>query len=312
VFFYYIGSTHWFKGIGDKREYFSNDSGPLIHGGHIMESCPSRSKQCRQNHIKTQKVVMAAFLGGLIALVFTAEAVSYECPGTPGTVIGTVYCDNTFTMWVNGEEVAKDPVAFTPHQAVRVAFEWDGTSSITYAIQCEDFASESGYEYTGSDRPQLGDGALIAEFNDGLGTVTAANSWRVYTATFGPTDASQQNGCSASNLSACVVEDRGMPQGWTTVDFDDSGWVLATSYSAEEAGWGRSPEWSSTEGCCNFTSPIDRTGLGCNLTMKEEECLVPRTEFAGSTAEFIWAGDLERDNRVLFRHTASCGTSESR
>ena len=171
-----------------------------------MKSCPGRLEQRQQSHVKTQKgVVVAAILVGFTTLVLTAEAASSECPGTPSTVIGTVYCDNKFKLWVNGEEVANDPVVFTPHQAVRVAFDWDGTSSLTYAIQCEDYASESGYEYTGSDRPQLGDGALIAEFNDGLGTVTAAESWRVYTATFGPTNASQQNGCSASNLGACVV-----------------------------------------------------------------------------------------------------------
>jgi len=275
-----------------------------------MESCPGRLAQREQSHVKTQNNFVAAILIGLTMFVITTAAASSECPGTPGTVIGTVYCDNKFQLWVNGKEIADDPVAFTPHQAVRVAFEWDGTSSLTYAILCEDFASESGYEYTGSDRPQLGDGALIAEFNDGFGTVTAAENWRVYTVTFGPTDASQQNGCSASNLSACAVEDRGMPQGWSEVDFDDSGWVLATSYSVAEAGWGRTPEWSLAKGCCNSTSPIDRSSLGCDLTVTEEECLVPRTEFAESTAEFIWAGDLERDNRVLFRHTANCETSE--
>ena len=121
---------------------------------------------------------MAALLAGLMMLVLTAAATSAECPGTPRTVTGTVYCDNKFQLWVNGEEVARDPVAFTPHQAVRVAFEWDGTSSLSYAIQCEDFATESGFEYINSDRPQLGDGALIAEFNDGLGTITSALSWR--------------------------------------------------------------------------------------------------------------------------------------
>ena len=87
---------------------------------------------------------------GLAALLVAAGAKA-ACPGAPRTVHGTVYCDNRFTLWVNGEEVVDDPVDFTPHQAVRVSFEWDGVSSLTYAIQCEDYASESGYEYVHPD-----------------------------------------------------------------------------------------------------------------------------------------------------------------
>ena len=243
---------------------------------------------------------------GLAMLTMAAAANAVECPGAPRTVVGTVYCDNQFTLWVNGKKVATDPVVFTPHQAVRVAFEWDGTSSLTYAIQCEDFASESGYEYTGTARPQLGDGALIAEFNDGLGSVTEASRWRVYTASFGPTDTSLQAGCSANRLSKCLVEDRGIPHGWTTPNFDDSTWEYATPYSAADAGWGRRPTWSSEKGCCTLTSAYDRSSLGCDLSLTENECLVPRVEFAKSAAGFIWAADLERDNRVLFRYTAKC------
>lgn len=271
-----------------------------------MKLYPGRSEQAQQNHLKTKSNFMVLIFIGLTMLIHTATAVSAECPGAPRTVIGKVYCDNKFSLWVNGKEVANDPVVFTPHQAVRVSFDWDGSSSLTYAILCEDYASESGYEYAGSDRPQLGDGALIAEFDDGLKTATSSGSWRVYTVTFGPTDASQQNGCSATNLSVCVIDDRGIPEGWNEVDFDDSGWLAASSYSAEEAGWGRAPDWSPTEGCCNMSSPVDRSGLGCDLNVKQESCLVPETEFAGTTAGFIWAADLQRDNRVLFRYTASC------
>jgi hypothetical protein len=133
-------------------------------------------------------------------------------------------------------------VTFTPHQAVAVTFEWDGISDITYAIQCEDFASDSGYEYVGTARPQLGDGALIVAFDDGMGTVTSAPEWRVFVSTFGPTDTSIDAGCSPENLDACVVEDRGIPNGWTKPDFDDWSWQPATEYTPAQAGWGRAPK----------------------------------------------------------------------
>lgn len=93
-------------------------------------------------------------------------------------------------------------------------------------------------------------------------------------------------------------------------DFDDSQWSSATAFSAEQAGWGRMPKWSSGEGCCALTSPLDRSTIGCDLDVDENACLDPRQEFADSSAGFIWAEDLERDNRVLFRYTASCEISE--
>jgi len=244
----------------------------------------------------------------ILAFVFSSISLANECPNIPQKVVGTVYCDNQFTLWVNGNKIVTDPIAFTPHQAVKVAFDWDGTSSIIYAIQCEDYASDSGYEYIKTSRPKLGDGALIAKFNDGLTTHTSAD-WRVYTVTYGPTDASLAKGCSGSNLGKCEVENRGIPKGWTLPSFDDSKWQHATPYSNAEAGWGRPPTWSETKGCCTLTSPNDRSSLGCDMSVTENECLVPRSEFLNTSAGFIWAKDLDRDNRVLFRYTASCKSS---
>lgn len=264
-------------------------------------------------------VARAALLGlatvAVVACTESAEPAAGEslsadsappCPAETRQIEGTVYCDNKFTLWVDGGEVATDPVDFTPHQAVRVSFEWDGLSSIVYAIQCEDFASASGYEYVGTDRPQLGDGALIAEFDDGFGTVTAPDSWRVFTATFGPTDASLNDGCAPDNLSVCEVETRPAPEGWQTAEFDDTSWPLATVYTAKQAGWGRPPTWSSEEGCCGMTSPVDRSGLGCDEAVPRDQCLDPRYEFSGSKAKFIWGQDLERDNRMFFRTRVEC------
>ena len=39
------------------------------------------------------------------------------------TFTGTIFTDNWFRLWVNGKEVATDPVTFTPHQAVSFTFE---------------------------------------------------------------------------------------------------------------------------------------------------------------------------------------------
>ena len=59
----------------------------------------------------------------------------------PELVTGYVYCDNAFQLYVNGDLVYEDPLAFTPHNAVRVEFDYDGGSDKTYAIMCRDYAS---------------------------------------------------------------------------------------------------------------------------------------------------------------------------
>ena len=239
----------------------------------------------------------------------------------PELVAGYVYCDNQFELYVNGDLVASDPLTFTPHQAVRVSFDYDGVSDKTYAILCQDYASDSGYEYTETNA-QLGDGALIAEFSDG--TVTSAD-WRSYVVSFGPTDASIADGCSSSNLGACAVEDGGAPDGWALPDFDDSAWAPATVYTAAQAGWGRTPAWDDDDGCCEPTSPMDMSSLGCcscnydlasgtsvAAAVSKNECLVPEAVLSEATASFLWGADLERDNKMLFRTTTPAPVSSSR
>ena len=138
-----------------------------------------------------------------------------------------------------------------------------------------------------------------------MGTVTSAD-WKILTATFGPTDESYAAGCSGKNLDRCEIEKREIPNDWMSPTFDANNWVNATTYTAAQAGWGRPPTWSAGKGCCTLTSPNDRSTLGCDSSVAKNQCLVPQTEFSNTDATFIWAADLERDNRVLFRYTATC------
>ena len=231
------------------------------------------------------------------------------------TITGYIYCDNYFEFYFNGQQVGVDPLDFTPHNAVKVSFDFDETSgqSKTYAILCQDYASTSGYEYTSSS-PQLGDGALLAEFSDGTKT---GPQWKSYVVTFGPTDASISNGCAASNLSPCVVQDNGVPQNWQNASFDDSAWSFATEYTAAEAGWGRKPSYSNGQ-CGTIMSPVTRqTASPSSVASTADQCLDPRSVLcggdetcSGSDPRFIWGSDMDRDNKMLFRYTVS-GSSDS-
>ena len=213
------------------------------------------------------------------------------------SVTATIYADNYFELHVNGEQVAVDPLDFTPHQAVQVSFNIPSDTTPVYAIIASDFATDSGYEYTSSDRPQLGDGGLIAVFSDGRAT---DESWKCHTVSYGPTEASEGAGCSADNLDACEVVESAIPDGWADVDFDDSAWEQATEYSAQAVGWGRTPEYRNGD-CCTITDPLTReTASPRCVALEESQCLSPEAQSWGD-AEFIWGSDLERVNKVLCR-----------
>ncbi|CAJ1337485.1 unnamed protein product [Effrenium voratum] len=242
----------------------------------------------------------------------------------PQTITGYIYCDNYFEFWFNGVLVKKDPMTFTPHNAVAVSFEWDGVSDKEYAIMCMDYASSSGYEYVETSSPGLGDGSLMAEFSDG--TVTSA-AWNVFVLTMGPTDASITAGCSSSNLAPCAVVSTPEPAGWMAGGYQGSGgWISATEYSAAQAGWGRTPTWDATLKCCGTaTSPATQETLtnngGCSVnyesatpagaavTVAEDECLDPKAFLSETRSKMIWSADLERDNKLLFRITVPANAS---
>ncbi len=211
-----------------------------------------------------------------------------------------------------GKLIASDPLDFTPHNGVSVSFEWDGVSDRVYAIMCQDYATASGYEYTQTSSPQLGDGGLIASFSDGTQTSSA---WRAYVVTYGPTAASIQAGCSSTNLSPCAVADYGTPANWTAYAFNDGAWPASTTYTQAQAGWGSAPSFS-TGACCTSTSPLTRATLGCSVNstgnavaVTAAQCLNPKTVLESTGATFIWGTDLEKDNKMLFRYRAAANST---
>jgi hypothetical protein len=269
-------------------------------------------------HLTLSKLALTAFLLGSSSL------------GRAETITGTIYCDNYFEFFFNGVLVAKDPVFFTPHNGVKVSFEWDGILDKTYAIMCQDFVTESGYEYIETTSPRIGDGALIAEFSDG--TVTSAD-WKIFVETHGPAQDSQDAaGCAPDNLDPCIVEKNAVDD-WMDPGYDDSSWDNATEYLDEETGWGIPPILPH---CGPSLNPFTRLPLRIRLIdfrrlfrkvaynyddyvptvdnhwvyeahkialvqISRGECINPRHQFRNSAANMVWGESLTLDNRILFR-----------
>lgn len=135
-------------------------------------------------------------------------------PRLDDTVKLSVYADNWFALYINGELVVVDSIAFMPHNMVTVDVLPE--YPMTIAVLAKDNADpKTGLEY--GDR--IGDGGFILKLGDDV--VSNAN-WRARNFFHGPLDGDRANP---------EVKTSPLPDKWWTVDFDDSDWDFATEFA---------------------------------------------------------------------------------
>lgn len=136
------------------------------------------------------------------------------------TVRASMYADNWFMLYINGELVAVDSIKFIPHNVIAVDIL--PSYPMTIAVMAKDNAdSKTGMEYANTN---IGDGGFILKFGDG--TVTNAR-WKAKKFSWGPIERDTKNP---------RVEHLPVPDNWYAVDFDDSAWGFAREYAAEQVG----------------------------------------------------------------------------
>jgi len=141
-------------------------------------------------------------------------------PSIGNTVKATMYADNWFILYINGELVAVDSIKFIPHNVVSVDIL--PSYPMTIAVMAKDNADpKTGMEYANT---QIGDAGFALKFGDG--TVTSAK-WKARKFSWGPVDRDTKNP---------RVENVPIPESWYAVEFDDSAWGFATEYSEEQVG----------------------------------------------------------------------------
>ena len=217
-------------------------------------------------------------------------------------ITGTIYCDNDFTFYVNGEQIAQDPIPIIRHNAVNVTFTVPRGRDIAFAIEARDWADDiSGLEY---DDRCVGDGGLRAMFSNG---VVTNSSWVCINHHYGPVNwkecvagqtvrdqsvqlltACKQN--STPPLVGCMSRLTPKPEGWTTVGFDDSRWDYAMEFDDAQVGWGLRPFGCETGAV--ISTEIDPSGE--NVTCPEN--------VDWGESKFIWRPDLDLENRILCRY----------
>lgn len=139
-------------------------------------------------------------------------------PSMADTIRANVYADNTFTLYVNGELVAVDSIAFIPHNVISVDIL--PKYPMTIAVMARDNADpKTGMEYANTN---IGDAGFILRFGDG--TVTNG-SWKAKCFSHGPVGADTRNP---------RVNNTPLPADWFAVGFDDSDWNNAREYSERD------------------------------------------------------------------------------
>ncbi|MCL1692742.1 MAG: PEBP family protein [Actinomycetia bacterium] len=201
-----------------------------------------------------------------------SENLTDEAASSGSGFVAEVWADNWFALYVNGELVGEDSVPITTERsfnAETIMFEAD--YPLTIAIEAKDFKeTDSGIEYIGEPKQQMGDGGLIAQITDmQTGQVIAVTSsdWSTLVVHQAPLNIDCVSGADPDATCNFYAIDN--PADWIDRDFDDGSWVPAT-------------EWSTAD-----VSPKD----GYDEIDWD------------STAELVWGSDLEVDNTILLRLT---------
>jgi hypothetical protein len=188
------------------------------------------------------------------------------------TIRADVYADNWYAIYVGDELVAEDSVAYNTERSFNadsVTFDIELPAQLNFILK--DFKEDdSGLEYIGTNRQQIGDGGFAAQFFD-AGTdklIAFSNAaWRCLPVHRAPLNRSCVR--SLDPESSCEFEIIDEPDDWMNADFDDSAWPNAIEHSAQAVrplGGYRSVDWHPD-------------------------------------VKLIWSGDLETDNTILCRTT---------
>lgn len=175
----------------------------------------------------------------LVMAVLLSAGCAAAANQRPG-VIAEVWVDNWFVMYVNGEKVLEDSVPITTERSFNAeTLTLTTPLPMTVAFLAKDFKeNDSGLEYIGTNRQQMGDGGMIAQFRDAItGQVIAVtdSTMRCMVVHRGPVDpscASERN--PVAGAGACGFVETAIPENWTAPDFDDSSWPAAVAHSVQD------------------------------------------------------------------------------
>ena len=107
----------------------------------------------------------------LTLLAFLPSALAAE------TFSADVWADNWFEMRINGAQVAEDSVPITTERSFNAeSFTLNAERPFVIGLVAKDFKeNDTGLEYIGTRRQQMGDGGLILQIKDAAGGLVAVS-----------------------------------------------------------------------------------------------------------------------------------------
>lgn len=189
------------------------------------------------------------------------------------TLRAEIWADNWFALYLGDQLIGEDPVPITTERSFNATtFTFRARYPLQLGLIARDYmANDTGLEYIGTSRQQMGDGGIIAQFTDvSTGKVIAVTDQkaRVLVTHRAPLD----RGCATetqpvAGQGKCTFISLPKPDHWNSPDFDDSRWSPATVYTESQV--------QPKEGYQQIRwSPV---------------------------ARLIWSSDLLADNTVLMR-----------
>ncbi len=204
-----------------------------------------------------------------LLLIFSTQVAQ----GDSRTLSVDVWVDNWFEMSVNDEKILEDSVPITTERSFNAeSTTFSAELPAVIAIVAKDFKeNDTGLEYIGTSRQQMGDGGLIFQIQDASSGETVAvsdSNMRCLVVHRAPLDQScVENNTPVAGQGACAYESLDYPPDWKTLDFDDSLWPSASEH---------------TERAVRPKDGYDRIDWD-------------------SSARLIWSNDLVQDNTLLCR-----------
>ena len=207
----------------------------------------------------------------VLTLLFSSfSPISTSAASTTQDFTAEIWVDNWFALYVNGKKVGEDSTPFNTEKSFNSqSITFKASYPFTIGVIARDYvASDSGLEYIGTSRQQIGDGGFIMQIRDNSSHQIIAGtdkSWNSLVTFKSPTNPECVTS-SQPNVD-CKSWKSNYPVGWSTSTYNDHLWKSATEYSKEDVG--------VKEGYFDFQW--------------------------SSGAQLIWSSDLKLDNTILFR-----------
>lgn len=203
--------------------------------------------------------------------ILVGASLCFATPTFAETIKADVWADNWFAFYVNDKLVKQDSVSIKTERSFnKESFSFNATRPYVLNFVAKDFkANDTGLEYIGTRKQQMGDGGLIAQFLSGNSVVAVTNSgWKCLTIHTAPLNKScEKSRNPVAGQGDCGFSKTAEPNNWKSLNFDDSSWPSAKEYSENQVG----PK-----------DGYDRVRWN-------------------NSAKLIWGADLEQSNTLLCR-----------